>query len=368
MTNYKLLKNKLINIPIPSNITYMWNYGSILLICFITQLLSGLMLTMYYLPMSYKAFDSIFYIMREPSMSWFIRLFHCNMASMYFLALYLHLSRNLFIKSFFNYTWMTGSMIFLLSTMTAFLGYVLPWGQMSYWGAMVITNLLTSIPYIGNSILTWIWGNFTISSYTLTRFYLFHFILPFIIMMFIILHIYSLHLTGSSNPLGMKNNDMISFHPYFTWKDIIGFMMMFMLLMMFINLLPFYLLNPENFNLANPLLTPPHIEPEWYFLYAYTILRSIPNKLGGTIALFMSILMLFILPLLNSNMKFKNNKFFPINNLLIIIFYFNFISLTMMGMLPIENPFYSISQILSFLFFLYFLIDPIIMHLWYKMM
>nr|ABC86664.1 cytochrome b [Xenos vesparum]CAL18262.1 cytochrome b [Xenos vesparum] len=361
MTNYKMMKNNLMNIPIPSSISYMWNFGSILLVCFFTQFITGLMLTMYYLPLASQAHFSIFFLMRETSTGWLIRLIHCNMASIYFMALYIHLSRNLFFKSFYL-PWFSGSMIFIMSMGTAFLGYILPWGQMSYWGAMVITNLMTTIPYIGDLLLTWIWGNLTISSFTLTRFYMMHFMLPFLILLLIILHIYSLHLTGSSNPLGTKNNDMISFHPYFLWKDFLGFIIMFFSLIMIISLYPFFLLNPENFNLANPLLTPPHIEPEWYFLYAYSILRSIPNKLGGTIALFMSVFLLFIIPFMN-NIKL-NNKFSPINKFLITMFFFNFFMLTITGMLPIEQPFQLISKIFTVMYFLYFIISPITSMLW----
>lgn len=366
MINYNKIKFYLISVPIPSSISYIWNFGSILIIRFFTQIFTGLILIIFYTPLASKAFNRIFYLIREPFIGWLIRLIHCNIASIYFLILLIHLRRRLYFKYIFSYRWFRGTIIYILSIITAFLGYVLPWGQISYWAAIVITNLLTAIPYIGERILIWLWGNFSITFFTLTRFYIFHFIVPIIIIIFLLIHINNLHLNRSSNPLGLNNNDFINFHPYYTWKDLLGFIIIFILLIKIICLIPFFLINPENFNIANSLLTPSKIEPEWYFLYTYSILRSIPNKLGGFIAIISSFILLLILPYLYNTKNLINIKFFPFNNIIIIIFFINYISLRITGFLPIKDTYIFFSQIFTFLYFIFFLIDPIIIKIWYK--
>nr|YP_006665907.1 cytochrome b [Mengenilla moldrzyki]AFC35470.1 cytochrome b [Mengenilla moldrzyki] len=361
--------NSMIYFPTPSNISYWWNFGSLLGICLLSQIISGLFLVMYYSPNIYQAFNSIIYMIRETNNGWMIRTFHSNMASLFFLFLYLHISRNLFFNSFYlKNTWFSGITIFLISMMIAFLGYVLPWGQMSFWGAMVITNLLSAIPYIGIMLTEWIWGNFSINNATLTRFFCFHFILPLILTLFIMIHLFFLHNTGSNNPLGINSNqDKIIFHPFFTWKDFIGFIMLFLFISITMFKWPYMLSDPENFSQANPLITPIHIQPEWYFLFAYTILRSIPNKLSGVIALFMSILILYFIPFIN-NSNFKSNKFSPFNFILLWLFFLNFIILTWLGSKPIEYPYLNISQLSATFYFLFFFINPLLKNLFYKIL
>lgn len=364
----KILNNSLIDLPTPSNISRWWNFGSLLGICLIIQILTGIFLTIHYSPNSLIAFNSIDHICRDVNNGWIIRTIHANGASLFFICLYIHISRGIYYGSYkLFYTWNIGVILFFITIGTAFIGYVLPWGQMSFWGATVITNLLSAIPYIGNNIVQWLWGGFAIDNATLNRFYSFHFLLPFIILAFSIIHLLFLHKTGSNNPLGIKNNtDKIPFHPYFTFKDIFGFIILFFLLILLILNSPYYLSDPDNFIPANPLVTPPHIQPEWYFLFAYAILRSIPNKLGGVIALISSIAILFIIPFLNNNNKFQRNQFYPINQFLFWILIILFILLTWIGARPVEYPFISTGQILTFFYFINFIINPLIILYWEK--
>nr|YP_010884430.1 cytochrome b [Adelges cooleyi]WIW75842.1 cytochrome b [Adelges cooleyi] len=358
----------MINLPTPTSISFFWNFGSLLLICLMNQILTGLFLAFHYKTDINLAFQSIINMNRNVNYGWLIRSLHANGASMFFIMIYIHISRNIYMNSFnFSFTWTIGVLLLLLLMMTAFVGYVLPWGQMSFWGATVITNLLSAIPYLGNSIVIWIWGGFSINNATLTRFFSIHFILPFIILMFSILHLFFLHLTGSNNPLGINSNfDKIKFSPYFIIKDIIGFIL-FMWLFFTLSLMMPYLLNDHNnFIMANPMITPNHIQPEWYFLFSYSILRAIPNKLGGVIALMMSILILLIMPMMNKK-KFLNNKFYPMNKMLFWMFINIFIMLTWIGMKPVEFPYIKISQILTMMYFSYFFINFYIMKLWDKL-
>ena len=286
-----------IYLPTPVNINYIWNFGSILGIFLIIQIISGFILSIHYCPNIDIAFWSITNIIKDINSGWLFRLIHINGASFYFLIIYIHISRNLFYCSYkLNNVWGIGIIILLISIAAAFIGYVLPWGQISYWGATVITNLLSAIPYIGDTIVLWIWGGFSINNATLNRFFSLHFILPLLILFIVILHLFALHLTGSSNPLGSNfNNYKISFHPYFSIKDLLGFYII-LFIFIFINFqFPYHLGDPDNFKIANPINTPTHIKPEWYFLFAYSILRAIPNKLGGVIGLVISILILYII-------------------------------------------------------------------------
>nr|QWB85868.1 cytochrome b [Ulochaetes vacca] len=363
----KILSDSLINLPTPSNITTMWNFGSMLGLCLMIQILTGIFLTMHYCPNINYAFDSIIHICRNINFGWLIRTLHANGASFFFMCLYIHIGRGIYYSSYWlKNTWMIGISIFLLTMMTAFLGYVLPWGQMSFWGATVITNLLSAIPYLGNSIVQWIWGGFAIDNATLTRFFSFHFILPFIISALVIIHLMFLHQTGSSNPLGTKSNiDKLPFHPFFTLKDTISFMSMILLLTILTMTYPYFLGDPDNFTPANPLITPIHIQPEWYFLFAYAILRSIPNKLGGVIALMMSILILYTMPF-SYKKKFQSTQFYPINKILFWMFFTITLLLTWIGSQPIEYPFIQISQNLTVMYFLFFIINPLMSNLWDK--
>nr|APU52721.1 cytochrome b [Cardiocondyla obscurior] len=359
-----LLKNSLLKLPTPLNISYWWNFGSLLGIFLLIQISSGLLISMHYCPNTNHAFNSIIHIIQNVNNGWLLHNIHLNGATFFFLCIYIHMSRGIFFNSFkLSHTWMIGTSIFLISMATAFLGYVLPWGQMSFWGATVITNLLSTIPYLGNMIVMWIWGGFSISNATLNRFFSLHFILPFLILMLVILHLYFLHSTGSSNPLGTNSNlNKIPFHIYFSYKDILGFNLMILMFFIIILQYPYMFSDPDNFTPANPMITPIHIQPEWYFLFAYAILRSIPNKLGGVIALLMSILILFFLPL--QSMKFSTLSFYPISKFLFWFFINIFIMLTFMGMQTIEPPFIMISQILSLIYFIYFILSPILNNLW----
>nr|AII02334.1 cytochrome b [Tineola bisselliella] len=361
----KMINNSLIDLPSPSSISSWWNFGSLLGICLMIQIITGLFLTMYYTANIELAFYSVNYINRNVNYGWLIRMIHANGASFFFICLYLHIGRGIYYESFmFTHTWNIGIMILLLTMATAFMGYVLPWGQMSFWGATVITNLLSAIPYLGKMLVIWIWGSFTVDNTTLTRFYTFHFLLPFMISMMVVIHLLFLHQTGSNNPLGINSNmDKIPFHPYFSFKDMIGFIFMLFLLIMLSLTNPYILSDPDNFIPANPMVTPTHIQPEWYFLFAYAILRSIPNKLGGVIALLMSILILFILPLTFFK-KIKNLQFYPINQILFWLMVSTLILLTWIGAKPVESPYIFTSQLLTISYFSYFIINPLLAKYW----
>nr|YP_010729858.1 cytochrome b [Parnassius jacobsoni]WEF74729.1 cytochrome b [Parnassius jacobsoni] len=361
----KIINSSLIDLPSPSNISLWWNFGSLLALCLIIQIMTGLFLTMYYTANIELAFYSVNYICRNVNYGWLIRTLHANGASFFFICIYLHIGRGIYYESFnLKYTWMMGIIILFILMATAFMGYVLPWGQMSFWGATVITNLLSAIPYLGTMLVNWIWGGFAVDNATLTRFYSFHFLFPFIILMLTMIHLLFLHQTGSNNPLGINSNlDKIPFHPFFTFKDLIGFIIMLMLLIMLTLINPYLLGDPDNFIPANPLVTPIHIQPEWYFLFAYAILRSIPNKLGGVIALMMSILILIILPL-TFNKKIQGIQFYPINQMLFWSMMSIVILLTWIGARPVENPYIITSQLLTILYFSYFIINPIINKFW----
>nr|YP_009480366.1 cytochrome b [Gasteruption parvicollarium]ALJ93749.1 cytochrome b [Gasteruption parvicollarium] len=357
----KIIYNSLINLPSPMNISYWWNFGSLLGLCLSIQIITGFFLSMHYAPNINLAFNSIIHMMHDVNYGWIMRYIHLNGASMYFICMYIHIGRGIYYHSFnLISVWMVGIMIYFLSMATAFLGYVLPWGQMSFWGATVITNLISAIPYLGNMMVEWIWGGFSVENPTLNRFYSLHFILPLIITMMILIHLMYLHNTGSNNPLGTNSNlYKIPFNFFFSIKDIMGFIFMMFILFLIITLKPNIMNDPENFIEANPMLTPIHIQPEWYFLFAYAILRSIPNKLGGVIGLLMSIIMLTTLPLMNFMYKFQSNSFYPINQMLFWMFINTFILLTWIGSKNIELPFTTIGKILSFLYFLYFIINPL---------
>nr|YP_011014834.1 cytochrome b [Gergithus frontilongus]WQB38515.1 cytochrome b [Gergithus frontilongus] len=361
------LNKFIIDLPSPSNISTWWNFGSILGICMIMQIITGIFLAMHYSPNIEMAFKSIIQITRNVNYGWNLRNIHANGASMFFVIIYLHTGRGMYYGSYkLKKTWMSGVTMILLLMATAFLGYVLPWGQMSFWGATVITNLISAIPYVGEMMVQWIWGGFAVDDPTLNRFFTFHFILPFMISIMIILHLIFLHESGSSNPLGTKNNiDKIPFHPFFTIKDIMGMMISLSIMFTIISINPFVTMDPENFTPANPMVTPIHIQPEWYFLFAYAILRSIPNKLGGVIALGLSILILMTLPFTMKS-KFQSNKLYPMNKMILWTLINNFILLTWIGARPVEEPYILTGQILTVLYFLTFMIMPMMSKKWDK--
>nr|BDH21160.1 cytochrome b [Bombus schrencki] len=354
-----------INLPTPININYLWNFGSILSMFLMIQIISGLFLSMHYCPNIDIAFYSISNIMKDMNSGWLIRLIHMNGASFYFLIMYFHIARNMFYYSFkLHQVWMIGVTILFLSMATAFLGYVLPWGQMSFWGAMVITNLISALPYIGQFTVEWIWGGFSINNDTLNRFYSFHFILPFIILMLVFIHLMILHITGSSNPIHSKMNIYkINFHPYFTVKDLITMILVFSMFMIINLQFPYMLGDPDNFKMANSMITPVHIKPEWYFLFAYSILRTIPNKLGGVIMLFMSIFILYLIPMINLN-NMKSNKFYFLNKIMYWWFINIFIMLTWLGGQAIEYPYVNLNMIFTFMYFFYLIFSFYINFMW----
>lgn len=305
------------------------------------------------------------HICRDVNYGWLLRTRHINGASFFFLCLYIHIGRGIYYQSYkYKETWTVGVILLFLIIATAFIGYVLPWGQISFWGATVITNLLSAIPYIGTIFVQWIWGRFSVDNATLNRFFVFHFALPFITAGLVIIHLLFLHQTGSNNPLGIKNNNnKISLFPYFIYKDILGFLILIFILI-FINLFfPYNLGDPDNFTLAIPIVTPVHIQPEWYFLFAYAILRSIPNKLGGVIALILSIAILLILPFLNIN-KFQGLQFYFINQIIFWFFINIIILLTWIGICPVEPPYIFIGQIISILYFSFYFLNPLILTIW----
>nr|AYP72657.1 cytochrome b [Luperus sp. EMHAU-15070805] len=361
----KIINNSLIVLPSPSNISYMWNFGSLLGLCLMIQIMTGLFLAMHYCPNVELAFNSVTHICRDVNYGWLIRTIHANGASFFFICLYIHIGRGMYYSSYMMMeTWMIGVTIFFLTMATAFLGYVLPWGQMSFWGATVITNLMSAIPYLGNMLVQWIWGGFAVDNATLTRFFTFHFILPFIVLAFMIIHLLYLHQTGSSNPIGTQSNiDKVPFHPYFTFKDILGGLMMIFFLMFLTLSNPYLLGDPDNFIPANPLVTPIHIQPEWYFLFAYAILRSIPNKLGGVIALVMSIAILYILPFTNKK-KYLSTQFYPLNKSLFWSLLTIIMLLTWIGARPVEDPYIMTGQILTVIYFFYYILNPMLTKFW----
>nr|ARE30560.1 cytochrome b [Ophisops cf. jerdonii] len=353
----KIINSSFIDLPTPPNISAWWNFGSLLGLCLIIQTMTGLFLAMHYTADISSAFSSVAHIHRDVQYGWFIRNLHANGASFFFICIYLHIGRGLYYGSYlFSETWNIGVILLLLVMATAFMGYVLPWGQMSFWGATVITNLLSAIPYIGNMLVEWVWGGFAVDNATLTRFFTFHFLLPFVIMGTSMVHLLFLHETGSNNPTGLNSNlDKIPFHPYYSYKDALGALLMILFLLLLVFFTPNILGDPENFTPANPLVTPPHIKPEWYFLFAYAILRSIPNKLGGVLALLFSILILLILPITHTS-KQRTLAFRPLSQVLFWLLISNIIILTWIGGQPVEHPFIIIGQIASTFYFLIFLL------------
>ena len=358
---FSVLREALVDHPTPRNLNYWWNFGSLAGITLVIMIVSGLLLSMHYVAHVDLAFDSVEHIMRDVNYGWLLRYIHSVGASMFFLIVYIHISRGLYYGSYKSpreVLWWLGIIIFFLMIITAFLGYTLPWGQMSFWGATVITNLFSAIPLIGDNIVTWLWGGFSIDNPTLNRFYSLHFLIPFIIVGVVFLHIVALHKFGSNNPTGIDltlKQEKIPFHPYYTVKDFFGYGVFFIIFGIFVFFLPNLLGHPENYIPADPFVTPEHIITEWYFLPFYAILRAIPFKLLGVLAMLGSILILFVLPWLDT-CKVRSCRFRPIYKQFYWIFIFNFIVLGWVGSKVPEGHYLIISRICTAYYFTHFLI------------
>jgi ubiquinol-cytochrome c reductase cytochrome b subunit len=347
--------------PTPRNFNYFWNFGALAMINLVIMIASGVFLAMNYTAHTAMAFDSVERIMRDVNYGWLIRYIHMNGASMFFIVVYIHIYRGMYYGSYKaprELLWMLGVAIFLLMMATAFMGYVLPWGQMSFWGATVITNLFSAVPLIGPEIVTWLWGGFSVDNPTLNRFFSLHYLLPFVIVGVVFLHVAALHVTGSNNPLGIEPKgaqDTLPFHPYYTIKDSVGIVVYLAVFAFLVFFMPNYLGHPDNYIPANPLSTPAHIVPEWYFLPFYAILRAVPDKLGGVVLMFASILVWFVLPWLDTS-KVRSMRFRPIARIFFFLFIISFFVLTYVGAKPAEQPYVFIGQIATAYYFAWFLV------------
>lgn len=361
----KIISNSVIELPTPSRISSMWNFGSLLGLCLIIQILTGLFLSIHYSNDINLAFERVRHICRDVNYGWLLRILHANGARFFFICLYLHVGRGLYYSSFyFTMTWIVGVLILFAVMAAAFLGYVLPWGQISFWGATVITNLFSAIPLIGDDLVKWLWGGFAVGNPTLTRFFSLHFLVPFVVAAISAIHLLFLHQTGSGNPLGLNRNfDKVAFHPYFSSKDLFGFIVIIMALNLLCLINPWLLGDPENFIPANPLVTPVHIQPEWYFLIAYAILRSIPNKMGGVLALVLSIAILLVCPFL-PRPNFRSLVFYPLRKILFWVHVNIVLLLTWIGARPVEDPYILIGQLLSVVYFSYYFNQIILIKIW----
>jgi len=357
--NLAFLDSHIVDYPTPINLNYMWSFGSTAGLCLVIQIVTGIFLAMHYTPHVDFAFGSVEHIMRDVNNGWFIRYLHANGASMFFITIYSHMARGLFFGSYMyprGKLWISGVVIFLLMMATGFMGYVLPWGQMSFWGATVITNLFSAIPVVGTSIVEWLWGGFSVDNATLNRFYSLHYLMPFVIVGMTIIHLSLLHTVGSNNPLGVNTNvDSISFYPYFYVKDLFSFLVLATLFAFFVFFFPNALGHADNYIYANPMVTPPHIVPEWYFLPFYAILRSIPNKLGGVVGMISAILVLLLLPILNTS-TVRSSKFRPLFSILYWFFAFDFLILGWIGQQPVEDPYIMIGMWSTAFYFLFLLV------------
>lgn len=355
--------------PSPINLSIWWNFGSLLGLVLLIQLITGIFLAMHYTADINLAFSSVSHIFRDVNSGWLLRSTHANGASFFFICLYSHVGRGLYYGSYiYIKTWVTGVVLLVLVIAAAFLGYVLPWGQIRFWGATVITNLFSAFPYFGPDLVTWLWGGFSVDNATLTRFFTFHFLVPFIVSAIAVIHIFFLHGTGSNNPLGVGSDaDKIPFHWYYSLKDVMGFVIILFFLSLLVLLDPNYLGEPDNFIAANPIVTPPHIVPEWYFLFAYAILRSIPNKLGGVLGLFGSLLVLLVIPFIHIN-YIKGNRFYPPSKVLFWFFVVSFCLLTVGGAWPVEDPYVLVRQFFSIMYFLFFIFITPVRWLWDKLL
>ncbi len=353
------IDSHIISYPTPINLNYMWSFGSAAGICLVIQILTGIFLAMHYTPHVDLAFSSVEHIMRDVNNGWLIRSIHANGASMFFIVVYCHIFRGLYYGSFMHprqHLWCSGVTIFLLMMATAFMGYVLPWGQMSFWGATVITNLFSAIPVVGKSIVEWLWGGFSVGNATLNRFFSLHYLLPFLIAGMTLIHLALLHKDGSNNPLGVNGAiDTVSFYPYFYVKDLFSFLILVLVFSFFVYFYPNMLGHPDNYIPANPMVTPAHIVPEWYFLPFYAILRSIPDKLGGVAAMGGAIVILLLVPFINTS-EIRSPEFRPIYSVVFWILVADFCILGWIGQKPVEDPYVLVGALATIFYFLFFLV------------
>nr|NP_049295.1 apocytochrome b [Porphyra purpurea]AAD03098.1 apocytochrome b [Porphyra purpurea] len=356
---FNIVNNHFIDYPTPINIHYAWNFGFLSAMCLIVQIITGIFLAMHYTPHVDLAFISVEHIMRDVNFGWLLRYTHANGASMFFIVVYIHIFRGLYYGSYTSprqFVWVIGVIILLLMIITAFIGYVLPWGQMSLWGATVITNLVSAVPLVGDSIVAWLWGGFSVDNATLNRFFSLHYLLPFVIAAASLIHLAALHQEGSSNPLGIDaSGDKIPMYPYFIVKDLLGIVSFIIFFSFFVYFSPNLLGHPDNYIEANPMVTPAHIVPEWYFLPFYAILRSIPHKLGGVICMIFAIAILAFLPWIHST-EIRSSRFRPIYRVLYWSMVACCLILGWIGGMPVEDPYIIIGQIASVYYFTYFLI------------
>jgi ubiquinol-cytochrome c reductase cytochrome b subunit len=357
----ELVKAQALDFPTPKNLNYWWTLGGILSLMLVVQIVTGIVLAMHYTPHVDFAFDSVEHIMRDVNYGWLLRYMHANGASMFFIAVYVHIFRGMYYGSYKaprEVLWIIGVLIYLVMMATAFMGYVLPWGQMSFWGAKVITNLFSAIPFVGEPITTWLWGGYTVDNPTLNRFFSLHYLLPFVLAGLVGLHIWALHVPGNSNPTGVSvksGQDTVPFHPYYTMKDTFAIVVFLIIFALFLFFMPNYLGHPLNYEPANPLSTPAHIVPEWYYLPFYAILRAIPSKLGGVIAMFGSILILFVLPWLDTS-KVRSGTYRPLFKVFFWIFVLVCIALGYLGSKPPEGLYVTFARLFTFYYFFHFLV------------
>ena len=356
---FQLINAHLIEYPTPSNLTLFWNYGFLAAMCLVTQLLSGIALAMHFTPHVDLAFLSVEHIMRDVNGGWLIRYIHANGASMFFITVYVHIARGLYYGSYMQprgLVWSLGVIILILMMATAFMGYVLVWGQMSFWAATVITNFFTAFPIIGDKIVTLLWGGFSVDNATLNRFFSLHYLLPFLISGVVVVHMAAVHNDGSNNPLGISSHaDKIAFFPYFFIKDTLGLVGGLIFFSFFIYYSPNSLGHPDNYIPANPMSTPEHIVPEWYFLFAYAILRSIPNKLMGVLALFASLLVLLVLPVINTS-AVRSSLYRPLYQKFFWFLVADFFLLSYLGQAPAESPYIEVGQVATIYYFSFFMV------------
>ena len=358
---FSVMRAQLVDFPTPRNLNYWWTFGGIAATMLVVQILTGIVLVMHFTPHVSLAFDSIEHIMRDVNYGWLLRWLHANGASFFFLAVYIHMFRGLYYGSYKaprEILWMIGVIIFIAMMATAFMGYVLPWGQMSYWAAVVITNLFSAFPVVGEYLVQWLWGGFSVGNPTLQRFFSLHYLLPFVLAALVFLHIWALHVVGNNNPDGIEvksEKDALPFHPFYTMKDLYAILVFFLVYLAFVFYSPWYLGHSINFVPANPLSTPPHIVPEWYFLPQYAMLRAVPDKLGGVLVMFGSLVILLFLPWLDTS-KVRSNRYRPLRRISFWLFVIACLTLGVAGSQPAEGAWLIVARIATIFYFAYFLV------------